>query len=199
MFDRQATIDEEGLRRWSRRREIIDYYEQVCRGNRLAAGASLLEFERTKEILLRLLPKPPARIVDVGGAAGVYSAWLADLGYEVHLVDASERLIVEARKVNATLSKPIASVSVADARQLPQPDNFADVVLVMGPLYHLTVEDARMKALREARRVLKSSGLLVVAAISRYASASRRSGSFTREGSGIHSNPRSGPARRSTP
>jgi ubiquinone/menaquinone biosynthesis C-methylase UbiE len=151
-------------------REVIAYYDKFQEESRLAAGASRLELERTKEILQQLLPKAPARIVDVGGAAGVYSAWLAELGYEVHLVDASERLIGEARKVNATLSKPIASVSVADARQLPQPDNFADVVLVMGPLYHLTVEDARMKALREARRVLTTSGLLVVAAISRYAS-----------------------------
>ena len=152
-------------------RDVIDYYERYAEETRLTAGASRLEFERTKEILQRQLPKPPARIVDVGGAAGVYSAWLAGLGHEVHLVDASERLIGEARRVNATLSTPIASVAVADARRLPQADGFADVVLVMGPLYHLTEEDDRMKALREARRVLTSSGRVVVAAISRYASA----------------------------
>ena len=79
-------------------RDVIDYYERFAEESRLAAGASRLEFERTKEILQRLLPTPPARIVDVGGAAGVYSAWLAGLGYEVHLVDASERLVGEARK-----------------------------------------------------------------------------------------------------
>jgi ubiquinone/menaquinone biosynthesis C-methylase UbiE len=152
-------------------RDVIDYYERFAEETRLTAGASLLEFERTKEILSRLLPKAPARIVDVGGAAGVYSAWLAELGYEVHLVDASERLIGEARRLNATLSKPIASVSVADARRLPQPDGLADVVLVMGPLYHLTEAPDRDAALREARRVLKASGLMAVAAISRYASA----------------------------
>jgi len=152
-------------------RDVIAYYEKFAEESRLAAGASRLEFERTKEILQRLLPKAPARIVDVGGAAGVYSAWLADLGYEVHLVDASERLIGEARKLNATLTRPIASVNVADARQLPQPDGFADVVLVMGPLYHLTQAADRDTALREAHRVLKASGPLAVAAISRYASA----------------------------
>jgi 2-polyprenyl-3-methyl-5-hydroxy-6-metoxy-1,4-benzoquinol methylase len=36
-------------------------------------------------------------VIDVGGAAGTYSAWLADQGYEVHLIDASARLIGEAR------------------------------------------------------------------------------------------------------
>ncbi len=152
-------------------RDVIDYYERYAEETRLTAGPALLEFARTKEILSRLLPKAPARIVDVGGAAGVYSSWLAEQGYEVHLVDLSERLIAEARKLNVKLSKPIASLSVADARKVPQPDRFADVVLVMGPLYHLTEAGDREQALQEARRVLTASGLVVVAAISRYASA----------------------------
>lgn len=152
-------------------RDVIEYYARFAEESRLLSGAARLELERTKEILLRLLPEAPARIVDVGGAAGVYSAWLAGLGYEVHLVDASERLVGEARQLNAALSTPIATLTVADARQLPQADGFADVVLVMGPLYHLIEADARAEALREAWRVLKPSGLAVVAAISRYASA----------------------------
>jgi hypothetical protein len=41
----------------------------------------------------------------------------------------------------------------------------------MGPLYHLPSAADRQRALVEARRVLEPSGLVVVAAISRYASA----------------------------
>src|SRR5262249_59564065 len=126
------------------------------------------EFERTRAILARLVPKPPATILDVGGAAGAYSAWLAGRGYDVHLVDATARLVEEARKVNATLKNPIASLSVADARSLPQSAQFADVVLLMGPLYHLTTEQDREAALLEARRVLREPGLLIVAALSPY-------------------------------
>ncbi len=151
-------------------REVLSYYERFAEESRLGEGPSRLEFERTKEILGRVLPAPPARILDVGGAAGVYSAWLAEHGYEVHLVDASARLVDRARQVNAKLKTPIASLSVGDARSLPQPDGFADAVLVMGPLYHLTTVTDREAALREAHRVLVASGLLVVAAISRYAS-----------------------------
>jgi ubiquinone/menaquinone biosynthesis C-methylase UbiE len=152
-------------------REVVAYYERFAEESRLGSGPFQLEFERTKDILGRLLPSRPARIVDVGGAAGAYSAWLADQGHEVHLVDASPRLVQEARRRNATLPRPIASLAVADARSLPQPANAADVVLIMGPLYHLPLLADRVGALREAARVLATSGLVVVAAISRYASA----------------------------
>jgi SAM-dependent methyltransferase len=116
-------------------REVVAYYERFAEEVRLDSGPSRLEFERTKEILARVLPAPPARIVDVGGAAGAYSAWLAERGYEVHLVDASPRLVEQARQLNARLERAISSLSVADARRLPQTAGFASAVLLMGPLY----------------------------------------------------------------
>lgn len=151
--------------------EVITYYEQFPEESRLTSGPSRLEFERTKEILSRVLPKAPSVVVDVGGAAGTYSSWLSTLGYEVHLVDASPRLVEEARRRSATLSSPIASLSVGDARRLPQGDESVDAVLMMGPLYHLTAAADRLLALSEALRVLVTSGVVVIAAISRYASA----------------------------
>jgi ubiquinone/menaquinone biosynthesis C-methylase UbiE len=151
--------------------EIIVYYERFAEETRLASGTGRLEFERTREILGRVLPPAPARVIDVGGAAGDYSAWLSQSGYEVHLVDVSRRLVEEARKRNESLTRPIASLAVSDARALPQPDGFADAVLVMGPLYHLQSDADRAAALNEAARVLGPSGVVVVAAISRYASA----------------------------
>jgi ubiquinone/menaquinone biosynthesis C-methylase UbiE len=151
--------------------EVQSYYSRYPEESRLEIGAFRLEFERTKEILTRVLPRPPARIVDVGGAAGAYSFWLAERGYGVHLVDASARLVQEARTRDATSRAPLASLSVADARRLPQEDGSAAAILVMGPLYHLTAAADRSTALREAYRVLVAGGLAVVAAISRYASA----------------------------
>lgn len=151
--------------------EVAAYYDRYPEESRLSSGGSRLEFERTKEILSRVLPKPPGRVIDVGGAAGVYSAWLAELGYEVHLVDASARLVEEARRRSAGSRHPIASLSVADARSLPQGDGWAMATLVMGPLYHLPARVERLLALREAHRVLVARGVVVVAGISRYASA----------------------------
>lgn len=53
---------------------------------------------------------------------------------------------------------------------MPYPDRVADAVLLAGPLYHLTSRADRLTALREAARVLRPGGVLVAAAISRFAS-----------------------------
>jgi ubiquinone/menaquinone biosynthesis C-methylase UbiE len=152
-------------------REIVEYYDQYAEETRLQHGPSRLELERTQDILARTLPAPPARVVDVGGASGVYSAWLSARGYTVRLLDASPRLVAEGRRLNATLSHPIASLDVGDARSLPYESGSADAVLVMGPLYHLTSRADRLAALGEAMRVLGPGGVVAVAAISRFASA----------------------------
>ena len=51
-----------------------------------------------------------------------------------------------------------------------KPINTFDVVLLLGPLYHLTERDDRVRAWREALRVVKPGGLVIAAAISRFAS-----------------------------
>ncbi len=151
--------------------EIVTHYTSFAEESRLQSGSGPLEFERTREILARVLPGPPARVLDVGGAAGAYSSWLADLGYEVHLVDLTPRLIEEARRRNASAPRPIASLTVGDARVLQRAGASVDVALLMGPLYHLPRAEDRAAALGEAWRVLVPGGLVVAAAISRYAPA----------------------------
>jgi ubiquinone/menaquinone biosynthesis C-methylase UbiE len=150
-------------------REIVDYYTRFAEESRLETGSAQLEFERTKELILRFIPPPPAQIVDVGGASGSYAFWLASLGYSVHLIDATPRLVEDATRRNVSAECQLASVAVGDARQLPRPAASADVVLLLGPLYHLTERPDRITAIREAQRVLRKSGTLIVAGISRYA------------------------------
>jgi SAM-dependent methyltransferase len=53
---------------------------------------------------------------------------------------------------------------------LAEPDGSYDVVLLLGPLYHLVERGDRVRALTEARRVLRPRGLLAAAAISRFGS-----------------------------
>jgi SAM-dependent methyltransferase len=147
--------------------EIQRYYDAGLEGGRLFAGTGPLELARTQDVLERHLPVPPARILDVGGATGIYARWLAGRGYEVHLVDPVPRHVEEAR---AHAGPPLAGVTLGDARHLHEADASADAVLLLGPLYHLVDRDDRLRALAEARRVVRAGGVVVAAAISRYAS-----------------------------
>jgi SAM-dependent methyltransferase len=110
-------------------------------------------------------------VLDVGGAAGPYAFWLAERGYEVQLFDAVPRLIEVARERNEHAPQKLISCSVADARELPAANESADVVLLLGPLYHLVDAHDRHVALTEAFRVLRLGGVLIAAGISRWASA----------------------------
>ena len=123
-----------------------------------------LELLRTRLILDRYLPPPPASLLDVGGGPGIYSTVLADDGYDVELIDIVPRHIREAteRGVRAQLG---------DARELPSAPSTQDAVLLLGPLYHLQEREDRIQALREAVRVGRVGAPVFGAAISRYASA----------------------------
>ena len=113
------------------------------------------------------LPDAPARVVDAGGGNGRHAFPLAARGYEVHLSDVVPELIDDARARQLAGATPLADIAVADARALPHPDHFADVVLSLGPLYHLTRTEDRIEALREARRVLRPGGVLMAQMLSR--------------------------------
>jgi ubiquinone/menaquinone biosynthesis C-methylase UbiE len=156
----------------SSKRSIEQYYAEFTEQERLNSGMGQLEFERTKRILRCILPAPPAVIVDVGGAAGPYSFWLAELGYETHLIDRSQRLVELCRgRILADPQGPCPrSAEVGDARSLAQPDASCDAVLMLGPLYHLVERTDRVQAIREARRILKPGGFVFAATISRFAS-----------------------------
>ena len=154
------------------RRSIEQYYAEFAEDERLKSGFGQLEFERTKIIVQRYLPSPPAVVADVGGGTGPYSFWLASLGYEVHLIDPSERLVQICKsRMQANPSQPCPrTATVGDARSLWFGDASCDAVLMLGPLYHLTDRNDRVRAIRESCRVLKPGGYLFAATITRVAS-----------------------------
>ncbi len=148
-----------------------DHYADVEEARRLGAGAGRLEWMRTWAVLERHLPAPPATVLDVGGGPGRYAAELASRGHAVRLLDPVERHVEEAaRRLAALRTGASATAEVGDARALPAADGSADVVLLLGPLYHLQERDDRLAALSEARRVLRPGGVVAAAAISRFAS-----------------------------
>ncbi len=145
------------------------YNSTQMESDRLGQHVFQLEKVRSQEIILRYL-KASMNIADIGGATGAYSFWLHELGHKVHLLDAAEFHVETATKISITENKPLASISLGDARQLPYDDEQFDLVLLFGPLYHLQEKEDRIKCIAEANRVVKNNGVLLAATISRHAS-----------------------------
>lgn len=142
---------------------MVEHYmaqEEEARLGR--SGHGRLEQIRTRELLTRYLPAPPAHILDIGGGTGLYAAWLAEQSYAVHLIDPVPRHVERARAYGTF------TAAEGDARALAEPDNSADAVLLLGPLYHLLEREDRLRALGEARRVLRPGGVVAAATIGRY-------------------------------
>ena len=151
--------------------EIVAHYEQGDEIRRLSSSLGQLEEIRIRELITRHSPPTPAVVYDVGGGPGSYACWLARGGYEVHLVDPVPLHVEQASAASqAQPDHPIAELCLGDARHLDRADNSVDVVLMLGPLYHLTGRSQRIAALQESYRILRKGGIIFAVAISRYAS-----------------------------
>lgn len=128
-----------------------------------------------KAMMLLLLEKvhfQGCHVLDVGVGNGNYAQCLAENGCYLHLVDISQALLdATVKKLEKHgLTKQIASCSVASALNIEAiGDNKMDLLLLLGPLYHLCLVEDRIAALREAKRVLKPGGKIFASGINRLA------------------------------
>ncbi|MBQ9673017.1 MAG: class I SAM-dependent methyltransferase [Ruminococcus sp.] len=145
--------------------EVYDFYNNGAEIDRLERGLGIVEFYRSKEIISQYITEK-STIYDIGGGIGKYSEWLAEQGHNVTLIELAPTAVEYAKK---NMKVPYTA-EVGDAREINKTDESADVVLLMGPLYHLQNKSDREKVLNEAYRVLKKCGLLIVAGISKFSS-----------------------------
>ena len=145
--------------------KVQNYYKHFDEKKRLKNDNSgKLEFLMTMGILEKNLPavtdEADISVLDLGGGAGVYSFPLAKKGYKVTLADLSETLLEQARKQKEEDKiENLISCDQVNATDLScYKDNSFDIVLLFGPLYHLTEKDEREKCIREVSRVLKTGG-----------------------------------------
>ena len=145
--------------------KVKNYYKHFDEKNRLRNDNSgKLEFLMTMGILEMNLPTvtdgAEISVLDLGGGADAYSFPLAKKGYKVTLADLSETLLEQARKQKEEDKiENLISCDQVNATDLScYKDNSFDIVLLFGPLYHLTEKDEREKCIREVSRVLKTGG-----------------------------------------
>jgi len=147
------------------RRAMDAYYARDEERDRLASGAGRVEYLRTVEVITRTLPDPPAIVADIGGGPGRYTDWLVEAGYQVVHRDLVAHHVDQVRERHGAR----VNTAVGDATALDLDDASVDVVLLLGPLYHLYDADDRVRALVEAARVVRPGGAVYIAAISRWA------------------------------
>lgn len=140
---------------------VLAFYADRDEAGRLTGREGWIEAQRLRRLLGARLPSAPARVLDVGGGPGAHAAWLAEAGHDVRLLDVVPAHVEAARTrgVDAAVGDARDLDTVADASQ--------DVVLLLGPLYHLVATADRRRCLAEAHRVLRPDGLLAVTAVTR--------------------------------
>lgn len=147
---------------------VVESYEHYREEERLTTNnARRIEFITTIRALNEIFPAD-ARMLDCAAGTGIYAFYYGEKGYDVTALDITPRHI---EIINNTLKSKSYNMKtgINDATDLSKyQDESFDIVLCMGPMYHLTEKSMREKCISECIRVLKKGGLLAVSYISRF-------------------------------
>ncbi len=156
-------------------KNIEKFYDQIYdEWNRLERH--FVEFALTKRYMDEYLEKymtihnkKSFKILDIGGGPGRYSIYLAKKGHEVVLLDLSAHNLEVAKVKALEEGVSFAGVVKGNALSLEGLDTDFDVVLLMGPLYHLVEEEDRKLAIKQALEHMRAGGLIFASFISAFA------------------------------
>ncbi len=140
---------------------LTEYYSNYDEEGRLLSRHGSVEYRTTMRYIGKFL-RPGMRILEIGAATGRYSHALARMGYWVDAVELVQHNI----DLFNSLTQPGERVTIrqGDARDLPfLADGTFDLVLLLGPMYHLFTREDQLQALSEALRVTKPGGILMAA------------------------------------
>ena len=142
---------------------LENYYNNYDEEGRLLRRHGQVEYLTTMHYIDGILQGDKTkRILEVGAGTGRYSVTLAKEGYEVDAVELVQHNL-EILKSKLDGSEKICPVQ-GNALDLSRYGNGEfDLVLLLGPMYHLYTKEDREKALSEAVRVTKKGGHILVA------------------------------------
>lgn len=137
---------------------VIRHYNHFNEDKRLLKKSRLPEYLNTMRYIEKYLFKG-AEIIEIGAGTGRYSLALAERGYDVTAVELVPRN-VEVMKKKA---KPYYNIEIREGNACDMSafaDNTFDIVLLLGPMYHLFTERDKHLALEEAIRIAKTGGVI---------------------------------------
>lgn len=138
--------------------DIIHFYNNYDEDGRLMRKNRRPEYLITMKYIERYLT-PNAKILEIGAGTGRYSIALADKGYEVTSVElVPHNIEIMKKKVKAKHKIHIYEGNACNLDFLE--NNMYDIVLLLGPMYHLFHDEDKNKAMSEAIRVAKKGGVI---------------------------------------
>ena len=97
------------------------------------------------------------KVLDLGCGSGRFSETMEEKNIEYVGTDNSEKFIEIAKK-----RYPNLKFLLAEAKNLPFPENYFDKVYAIALFHHLPSKEYRIQVLKEIKRVLKKEGLLIL-------------------------------------
>ena len=143
---------------------VQEIYRRYDESTRLTKSkAAQVEFLTNVKYIERYLV-PGAKILDIGAGAGEYSLYFARKGYCVSALELADSNIAAFRKKLKDSDR--VDLLQGNALDLSRyGDSTFDVVLLLGPLYHLHEEADKRRCIEEAKRVCKPEGKIFFAFI----------------------------------
>lgn len=140
--------------------ELEKYYNKFCEDKRLTRRHGQVEYITSMKYINECLKNNKnAKILDVGAGTGRYSVKLANDGYDVTAIELVKHNLGVLKSKGSTV-KAMQGTALDLSRFS---DNTFDMTLVFGPMYHLYTVEEKVKALKEAKRVTKVGGTILVA------------------------------------
>ena len=138
---------------------LIKYYNKFNEDKRLTRRHGIVEYITTMKYIHKYLKaKKNPKIIDVGAGTGKYSIALHNEGYDVTAVELVKHNLMYIKKANPN----IKSYQGNALNMKRFKDKTFDIVLLFGPMYHLISEEEKLKALSEAKRILKDDGIILI-------------------------------------
>lgn len=137
---------------------VVNFYNNYDEEGRLMRRSRMPEYLITMKYIEKYLSQD-AKIIEIGAGTGRYSLALAEMGYDITAVELVEHnLSIMQEKVKPNHNIKIFKGNACDLSAFTT-DTF-DIVLLLGPMYHLFNEEDKHKALSEAIRIAKPDGVI---------------------------------------
>ncbi|MBN2069760.1 MAG: ArsR family transcriptional regulator [Opitutales bacterium] len=163
--DGQIEQDQAHLQRVleSRRQVSERYFNEIANriGKNYCPGRS---WEAMGHFLLRLTPK--IDIVDLGAGEGILAHLLAPRARHIHCIDNSPKMVEIGTEIAKAHGLENLTYKLGDIEDVPLPAECADLVYLSQALHHA---QHPLKALKEAYRLLRPGGQLLVIDLNKHA------------------------------